>query len=63
MRLNKYISETGICSRRVADQWINEGRISINGQVAELGTRVGADDRVEVDGSRWRRACSRSTWP
>ena len=50
MRLNKYISETGICSRRVADQWINDGRVSINGQLAELGTQVGTDDRVEVDG-------------
>ncbi|MEO7251880.1 MAG: 23S rRNA pseudouridine(2604) synthase RluF [Arenimonas sp.] len=50
MRLNKYISETGICSRRVADQWINEGRVSINGQAAGLGTQVGADDRVDVDG-------------
>jgi 23S rRNA pseudouridine2604 synthase len=50
MRLNKYISETGICSRRQADQWIGEGRVRINGQVAELGTRVAAEDRVEVDG-------------
>lgn len=50
MRLNKFISETGVCSRRQADQWINEGRVRINGQPAELGTRVAADDRVEVDG-------------
>ncbi len=50
MRLNKFISETGVCSRRQADQWINEGRVRINGQPAELGTRVGADDSVEVDG-------------
>jgi 23S rRNA pseudouridine2604 synthase len=50
MRLNKYISETGICSRRQADQWISDGRVRVNGQTAELGTQVGADDRVEVDG-------------
>ncbi|MBP8098723.1 MAG: 23S rRNA pseudouridine synthase F, partial [Arenimonas sp.] len=50
MRLNKYISETGICSRRQADQWISDGRVRVNGQAAELGTQVGADDRVEVDG-------------
>ena len=50
MRLNKFISETGICSRREADQWISQGRVRINGQAAELGTRVGAGDRVEVDG-------------
>ncbi len=50
MRLNKYISETGVCSRRAADQWIADGRVSVNGQVAELGTRVAGGDRVEVDG-------------
>ena len=50
MRLNKFISETGVCSRRQADQWISEGRVRINGQLAELGTQVGADDSVEVDG-------------
>ena len=50
MRLNKYISETGICSRREADQWIAAGRVRINGQPAELGTKVEAGDRVEVDG-------------
>lgn len=50
MRLNKFISETGICSRRQADQWIAEGRVKVNGQAAELGTQVGEGDRVEVDG-------------
>ena len=50
MRLNKYISETGVCSRRAADQWIADSRVSVNGQVAELGTQVDEGDRVEVDG-------------
>ncbi len=50
MRLNKYISETGICSRREADAWIAAGRVRVNGAAAELGTRVGEGDRVEVDG-------------
>jgi 23S rRNA pseudouridine2604 synthase len=50
VRLNKFISETGICSRREADKWIDDGRVRVNGQVAELGTQVGAEDRVEVDG-------------
>jgi 23S rRNA pseudouridine2604 synthase len=50
MRLNKFISETGICSRREADAWISQGRVRINGQPAELGTQVGEGDRVEVDG-------------
>jgi 23S rRNA pseudouridine2604 synthase len=50
MRLNKYISETGICSRREADQWIVSGRVRVNGQSAELGAQVEHGDRVEVDG-------------
>lgn len=50
MRLNKYISETGICSRRQADQWIEQGRVTINGAAATLGTQVNEGDRVEVDG-------------
>jgi 23S rRNA pseudouridine2604 synthase len=50
MRLNKYISETGICSRREADGWIEAGRVTINGQPALLGTQVGEGDVVCVDG-------------
>lgn len=49
MRLNKYISETGICSRRQADEWISKGRVSINGKRAELGSQVEAGDEVRVD--------------
>lgn len=50
MRLNKYISETGICSRREADSWIEQGRVSINGKHAELGTQVNEGDEVRVNG-------------
>lgn len=50
MRLNKYLSEKGICSRREADGWIEQGRVSINGQRAALGTQVKAGDEVSVDG-------------
>jgi 23S rRNA pseudouridine2604 synthase len=50
MRLNKYISESGVCSRRAADQWIADGRVRVNGAVATLGTQVAEGDRVEVDG-------------
>lgn len=49
MRLNKYISETGLCSRREADEWIAKGRVTINGKRAELGGRVGEGDEVRVD--------------
>jgi 23S rRNA pseudouridine2604 synthase len=50
VRLNKFISETGVCSRREADAWIEAGRVRVNGKVAELGTQVGENDTVEVDG-------------
>jgi 23S rRNA pseudouridine2604 synthase len=50
MRLNKFISDTGICSRREADGWIEAGRVSINGTVATLGTQVKVADEVLIDG-------------
>lgn len=50
MRLNKYISETGVCSRREADKWIEAGRVTCNGVPAVLGTRVAAGDEVCIDG-------------
>ena len=50
MRLNKYISETGICSRREADGWIAQGWVSVNGVVASLGTRVEEGDEVRARG-------------
>ncbi len=50
LRLNKYVSERGLCSRREADAWIAAGRVTVNGAVAVLGTQVQADDTVSVDG-------------
>jgi 23S rRNA pseudouridine2604 synthase len=50
VRLNKYISETGVCSRREADKWIEAGRVTCNGQPAALGTRVADGDEIRVDG-------------
>jgi 23S rRNA pseudouridine2604 synthase len=50
VRLNKYISETGACSRREADAWIAAGRVTVNGQAVALGTQVAAGDVVRVDG-------------
>ena len=47
--LNKYISETGFCSRREADQFIEQGRVTINGNIASKGNRVGENDMVHVD--------------
>ena len=50
MRLNKFISETGACSRREADKWIESGRVTVNGAPAALGTQVGEGDDVRIDG-------------
>ena len=55
MRLNKYISETGVCSRREADKWIEAGRVTLNGERATLGTQVADGDEVRVDGELDRR--------
>lgn len=50
LRLNKYISESGICSRREADKFIESGKVYVNGILATLGTRVSPTDTVVVDG-------------
>lgn len=50
MRLNKYISETGLCSRREADRLIETGQVTVNGQRATLGTQVEEGDDVRVRG-------------
>jgi 23S rRNA pseudouridine2604 synthase len=52
VRLNKYISETGVCSRREADKWIEAGRVTLNGAPATLGHKVAQGDEVRIDGSR-----------
>ncbi len=48
--LNKYISSTGICSRREADKWIDAGRVKINDKTAQKGNRVFENDIVKIDG-------------
>lgn len=50
IRINKYLSEVGFCSRRAADKLLEEGRITINGVVPELGTKVSDEDEILVDG-------------
>ena len=49
-RINKYLSEAGYCSRRAADKLIKEGKVTINGEIPEIGSKVDEDDRVEVEG-------------
>ena len=48
--LNKFIADTGFCSRREADRLIEEGRVTLNGAVPQMGTKVMPDDEVRVDG-------------
>ena len=50
VRINKYFSEIGYCSRREADKLIEQRRITINGIVAEMGTKVSASDEIRLDG-------------
>ena len=50
VRINKYLSETGFCSRREADRLIEQGRVTINGKIPEMGTKVVPGDEVRVNG-------------
>ena len=53
-RLNKYLAQAGICSRRQADLLIEEGKVLVNGQIAQQGMQVGPADRVELKGKQVR---------
>ena len=50
VRINKFLSETGFCSRREADRLIEQGRVTINGKIPEMGTKVAPGDEVRVNG-------------
>lgn len=50
IRINKYLSQCGICSRREADRMVDQGRVTVNGRTALRGERIHSTDRVEVDG-------------
>lgn len=51
VRLNKYLSETGLCSRREADRFIEEGKVLVNGKMAEPGMKVNDLDKIILDGN------------
>ena len=51
-RINKFLSELGYCSRREAYRLILEGKLTINGKIPEIGTKVEDSDHVEVNGQR-----------
>ena len=55
-RINKFLSEIGYCSRREADKLIDMGRVKINGNVPQMGTKVSDNDYVTVDGKSVKRA-------
>ena len=61
-RLNKYLSEAGYCSRRAGDKLIDEGRVTINGVVPEMGTKVLTGDEVKVDGKTIRNEAKKLTY-
>jgi len=52
IRINKYLSEVGYCSRREADRLILDGKVTINGKIPEIGAKVEESDQVEVKGQR-----------
>jgi len=55
-RINKFLSEIGYCSRRAADKLIEQGRVKINGEAPEMGTKISAEDEVSVNGKVVHRA-------
>lgn len=61
-RLNKFLSETGYCSRREADKLIEQGRVTINGIVPEMGTKVCSEDEVRVNGKLIREKTSKNIY-
>jgi hypothetical protein len=63
IRLQKLLARAGLASRREAEEWIREGRVSVNGRVAQLGDRADPSrDAVKVDGKRLRSARPASTY-
>ena len=51
-RINKYLSEVGFCSRRAADRLIEKGKVTINGEITKIGSKVEEGDQVEVEGQK-----------
>ena len=48
--LNKYLSDAGVCSRREADRWIEQGYVTVNGEAASMGMKIAPDSEVQVHG-------------
>tara|TARA_B100000242_G_scaffold190678_1_gene137316 strand:- start:343 stop:1068 length:726 start_codon:yes stop_codon:yes gene_type:complete len=52
IRINKFLSEVGYCSRREADRLIQQGKVTINGEIPEMGAKIEESDQVEVEGQK-----------
>ena len=52
VRINKFLSQAGFCSRREADQYVEDSRVTINGVVAVMGSKISLEDDISVDGER-----------
>ena len=52
IRINKYLSQAGFCSRREADKYITNERVTINGFIAKTGEKIDLDDTIAVDGEK-----------
>ena len=50
MRIQKYIAETGLCSRRKAEEYIKEGKLGVTGKIAEIGQNVEENDIITYNG-------------
>ena len=50
VRVNKYLSEIGYCSRRAADKLIEQGKLTVNGKVPPIGEKISEEDEIRVDG-------------
>ena len=50
MRIQKYIAETGLCSRRKAEEYIREGKITVNGKEAVIGQNIEENDIIKYNG-------------
>ena len=50
IRINKFLSEIGYCSRRHADKLIEQGKIKVNGRAPTLGTKISSNDKITVNG-------------
>lgn len=61
-KLNKFISDAGYCSRREADKYIEQGRVTVNGADAAIGSMVAEGDLVEVDGERVGKTARRAVY-